>query len=594
MKYDLLTEILDSIRKESPNYKPGEDNEDALSQARCKAYIHLLLKVKFKINDFTEREKFITDKSQDGGLDAYYIDKNNKIIYLIQSKFRTTESNFEKKDIELDELVKMEYDKIMGGEHLDSRGTKYNSKIINFQKELKSISGISRYKYKILVLANLKKYNGYQIDKVIGKYTYEIFDYKKTYEELIYPMCTSSYHKNINIDIDLHQENISILNEKFEVEVGKCEVNIVFLPVYKIAEIMSKYKNSVLKYNPRNYISISKSTVNNKIYTSVIKDTSQEFAILNNGITIICDDFNSTEQTGKQNRSQISIDNPQFINGAQTSYTLSKVYNSKDKERLRDKKVMVRFIKVDLREGIDREKDQYKKFIQKISDATNTQNKVNESDKKSNRPDQEKFQAYIYREFGYLYERKVGEFDPLLSNENINTKNIKDLIIERSDLIRSRIAYKGKARFAMNTKGDKLFTEKNLDEVFSKEEDYKDIFLSYLVYKKILEKEKECKEVKEKELNYRYGVTYGKFVMLNAISIIRLKFFKDRDCNGYKDICTLAEELLGYVLKEWKKFEEYAKSVNKDLDINDRVKMYSYYKTVKSEGNVKDFFESIV
>jgi hypothetical protein len=75
-KYSNLVDILDQLRFESPHqyrsYRPNKDDDEAINQARAKALIHLYLKVSFGLLDFTERERLITDKSYDGGIDAYY------------------------------------------------------------------------------------------------------------------------------------------------------------------------------------------------------------------------------------------------------------------------------------------------------------------------------------------------------------------------------------------------------------------------------------------------------------------------------------------------------------------------------------------
>lgn len=54
--------------------------------------------------------------------------------------------------------------------------------------------------------------------------------------------------------------------------------------------------------------------VNNEIHNT-IKNNPEKFIILNNGITIVCDEF-------KQNNTKISIFNPQIVNGCQTSHIL--------------------------------------------------------------------------------------------------------------------------------------------------------------------------------------------------------------------------------------------------------------------------------
>jgi hypothetical protein len=114
-KYETLVRILDQIRLEGiaagyVSYKG--DAVDSLNQARAKAYIHLFLKVKFGLLGFKERESFMTDGTDDGGVDGYYLDAEAKTISFLQSKFRTNEKNFEGKQIEMSEIVSMDIARI--------------------------------------------------------------------------------------------------------------------------------------------------------------------------------------------------------------------------------------------------------------------------------------------------------------------------------------------------------------------------------------------------------------------------------------------------------------------------------------------------
>ena len=100
-KYSTLLNILDTIISEAPSvmskkYSLNGDVEQ-INQSRSRAFIHLYLKVSFGILPFLEREHFITDAGYDGGIDGYYISAENKTVYLIQSKFRTNDTNFENK-----------------------------------------------------------------------------------------------------------------------------------------------------------------------------------------------------------------------------------------------------------------------------------------------------------------------------------------------------------------------------------------------------------------------------------------------------------------------------------------------------------------
>jgi hypothetical protein len=73
-KYEILTQILDSLRAEARGTKwsrqyavDEDDNSDAVAAARARSYIHLYIKVMFGLSDFADREAFVTDGPQDGG-----------------------------------------------------------------------------------------------------------------------------------------------------------------------------------------------------------------------------------------------------------------------------------------------------------------------------------------------------------------------------------------------------------------------------------------------------------------------------------------------------------------------------------------------
>src|ERR1039458_5399850 len=132
-KYKILVQVLDRLRTETPttfrSYHPESADIDGVNAARSKAFIHLFLKVRFGLLTFAEREVYVTEGTNDGGIDAYYIDAQTRTIFFVQSKFRQTEHNFEAKAIELEELLRMDIDRILDGESVDLRGQEYNSKI---------------------------------------------------------------------------------------------------------------------------------------------------------------------------------------------------------------------------------------------------------------------------------------------------------------------------------------------------------------------------------------------------------------------------------------------------------------------------------
>jgi hypothetical protein len=109
---------------------------------------------------------------------------------------------------------------------------------------------------------------------------------------------------------------------------------------------------------------------------------------------------------------------------------------------------------------IDIEGDIDIKFIELISNATNQQNEVSEADRRSNHKIQIALQEYIFENYGYLYERKTGEFYDGISAGVIDP----DLIIHRFDLIKAYIAYKGEPATGRRISQDVAFHEDHFYE----------------------------------------------------------------------------------------------------------------------------------
>jgi hypothetical protein len=172
----MLVRVLDGIRSEAvgtrlaARYAIASTETDDIWQARSRAYVHLYLKVMFGIMGFEERETYVTDGTQDGGIDGYFIDTTTRTIFLLQSKFRNTEQNFENKPIEIDELLSMQIRRVLSGEDADENGVKYNGKILGLQRRVSEILDIGRYKPRVLILANLQPMSpGGQVRSLLDK-----------------------------------------------------------------------------------------------------------------------------------------------------------------------------------------------------------------------------------------------------------------------------------------------------------------------------------------------------------------------------------------------------------------------------------------
>src|SRR5688500_8792712 len=89
---------------------------------------------------------------------------------------------------------------------------------------------------------------------------------------------------------------------------------------------MNLYKNSLLTYNPRSFLELSKNEVNRQIEASIRSTAGINFALFNNGVTIISDSTKVSSDTARRGIGQIFLTNPQLINGGQTAYTLATIF----------------------------------------------------------------------------------------------------------------------------------------------------------------------------------------------------------------------------------------------------------------------------
>lgn len=148
--------------------------------------------------------------------------------------------------------------------------------------------------------------------------------------------------------------------------------------------------------------------VNSEIHNT-IKNSPEKFIILNNGITIVCDEF-------KQNNTKISIFNPQIVNGCQTSHILFEA--DKLGLNIANVPISIRFIST-----TDEE------IVNEIVRGTNRQNIVLEeafeTTKKFHKDLEEFFTAFSQDYDTIYYERRSRQFQnnpTIKQTEKINLR----------------------------------------------------------------------------------------------------------------------------------------------------------------------------
>lgn len=550
-KYNDLVNIIDSLRNEAPaeyrRYHPAAGDNVALIQARSRAFIHLFLKVKFGLTEFLDREVFITDDPSDGGIDAYYIDKEDKVIFLIQSKFRNTDANFQSKEITLQDLLAMDINRILDGEETDESGTPYNGKILGFIEKLNEISDMPRYTRRVIILANVKNRLAPQLKRLTGGYVSEIYNFERVYNELVFPLISGSYYniKELKITLNVDKDSAGHRIQYYpETKYGECTVNALYVPTIEIAKILSKYKNSILKYNPRSYLDLKGGSVNSKIAFSIENIQTNEFALFNNGITMLSDETEYSDKVGKRNKAEVIVTNPQIINGGQTAYTLSILY---DKHKLDDtldifdeKEVLLKIISFD-NPGDESQMNAKLKLIEDISIATNQQSPVYEADRRANDSIQIQLQRLIFQDFGLYYERKRGEFGDGIRQGYIH----RSQIIDRERYLRICLAANGEPVKARSSNANKLFEKGTFDTILPDTSNYRKCVYAYMAYEKVTQFDSSSSNVNDIA---RYAI----------VCVVSQKYNENLNPTDFEqDVMKNLED----VISQWTEFE---KSVRND------------------------------
>jgi len=96
-----------------------------------------------------------------------------------------------------------------------------------------------------------------QIRKLTGDYNATVFNFERSYNELVFPVVCGTYFRagDVSIHLDLTHKSAGA-RTSYTVDTPSyiCEVTVVFVPTIEIARIMDQFRNSILEYNPRSYL----------------------------------------------------------------------------------------------------------------------------------------------------------------------------------------------------------------------------------------------------------------------------------------------------------------------------------------------------
>lgn len=355
--------------------------------------------------------------------------------------------------------------------------------------------------------------------------------------------------KSVDANLELiYDANVPSLIENRYDSIKSLVCNIKASELVKIfLEQKSEY---LFEQNVRKYLE-DRSKVNKNIIETAGNDDSQYFWALNNGVTIICDEYDLNRVGGK---AILKMKNLQIINGCQTTMAL---YQASKNRNLKDNTVLL----LRIHETCD------EKVIEKIILATNNQNPINQKDLISNSIPQIELQKYFFEIYGVNYQRKRNDF------RDINGKILnKREIIANDKVGQAALAcIKCIPHIALASKG-RIYAEDS--NIFEKNKEK--IALSFFIHEKVLEFAKYNNIKNNAELVSiikfgRFHLTYLLYKLHNEYTTIEFnKKIRHDEFNLFDDIY-LATYVLGEMIPIEKKSNllSYFKSKESLIKINE-------------------------
>ena len=381
--YKYITENIKAMKGQYHSLSSKAD--DYVFSALCvKANFYKNPSLVLNESDFAE---IIVDSPNDGGADILLSDPNSETADLVigQSKFYKSITS----EQVLNAVRKMAdfYNDMTAGDY-----EKFNDRVKSrFHKLYDEIGDESKIHFVFYTSATKK---GINIRRIETKF-----------RELL-----NDTHL-IEIDIffadDLEDEIKESLLRKPTVEYGKIQIDeannylaygdravIVNVSAFSIKDLYDNHNIVLLSHNLRYHIKGKAAglDIDKAIRTTIEKD-SKSFWFKNNGITIICDDF---EIDGNV----VKLWNFSIVNGGQTTYQL---HRSEHIDKQNSFWLPCKIIKT-----VGKTADEKNTFSLSIAQATNSQKPIQPADLKANAPEQIRF-AQAMKAVGVLYKTKRGE-----------------------------------------------------------------------------------------------------------------------------------------------------------------------------------------
>jgi hypothetical protein len=354
-------------------------------------------------------KEYMSDAKNDKTIDAWYIDSQSEIIYVLQSKY-SLNLNYPGK-ISSGDLtwVAAVNSYLMSGDAKAEAYKTATSKVRNFlDLAHKKLQEKADFRLRFVHVTN-RFMNEHVVNQVMksndfesfGNRTLDVYDDRRVldrYQKYLVGVKGPPIKEYIRISSGKRLE----YNSSLDFGGKKIELRATVATVLgkELVKLYKEHKGNLFHRNIRGFLG---ETEPNKDIEDSAKHQPETFWFLNNGVTILGERmvYEEEPQTG---RFGFHIEEPQIINGLQTTRALSEVPEN-------EVELLATFI--DVRELP--QASQRSDLINEIITARNNQNPIDPADLISN----DSVQVRLEREFevySYFYQRKKGSWEELDMN----------------------------------------------------------------------------------------------------------------------------------------------------------------------------------
>lgn len=369
------------------------------------AFIIFCLQSLYGLDDI-EVEQAITDGGNDKGIDAIFpqTDENGtNVLHIVQSKYFAQNPNNSLDETAKTLMVESIRNYVLGDAPTNVLNSKLRPRIESARNSFQS-GEVDRINLLFLTSGQRPQSSLYdELERFSNEsdrqVSYEIL-FEQHIAELVLPPSTKPVG-NVSLKVvkDTGTGSKTFLNLP---DINQSKGKVVRVDLCEIAKLVQD-RPGIFNANVRGFL--GKNKVNDQIKRTLFnKEAIETFIYLNNGITILCDDYRI-----KVGDEVVELHNPSIINGCQTASTILEVYQLGKIEE-NSGLVLVRII-----ESSD------PKLKEAIIKASNTQSTVNNRDLISEDDVQKQLEAQ-FETLDFFYQRKRGSYT--------DAKKPKDKIID--------------------------------------------------------------------------------------------------------------------------------------------------------------------